>query len=263
VVFRKNTLFLCFQKLTKYVGNILSDRKSTEKGSKDMNVNSVSNVFGLIKQLTDTKRSTEPLVSKLGEKPPFEPSKLGIPLERSTPEAEGVPTALLLEFVKKLRADKTLDTHNLMILRHGRVILEAAFDDSDLSLWKQTFSACKSITALAVGFALQEGLFALDTKLSEVFPEEVNAFSKKAVTSATVRHLLTMTAVSLFGEADSLVSDNWIGGYMTSSSKGTLGEGFAYNSMNTYMLAAMICKTSGMLFNFSKLEFGLVKRYLF
>ncbi len=210
-----------------------------------MNISSVGNVFGLIKQLIDTKKSTEPLVQTVGTKPSFVP-KGGTLLERATPESCGVPSEVLLGLVKKLREDKSLDTHNLMVLRHGKVIMEAAFDDSSLPVWKQTYSACKSITALAVGFALQEGLFGVETKLSEIFSEEMSPFSKKSHKEITVEHLLTMTAGVTFGEADSLVSDNWIRGFMTSSVNGTPGGTFFYNSMNTYMLSAIIYRTSGM-----------------
>ncbi len=210
-----------------------------------MNVNSIGSVFGLIKQLIDTKRSTEPLIENVGGKPAFDPDKKGTFLERTTPEAQGVPSELILQLVKTLRFDKSIETHNLLILRHGKIIFEAAFDDGIPNIWRQTYSSCKSITAIAVGFALQEELFGLETKLVDIFPEETSAFSKKTHKDITVGHLLSMTATVSYGEADSLVSENWINGFMNASVKGVPGEAFSYNSMNSYMLSAIIKRTSG------------------
>lgn len=210
-----------------------------------MTVNSVGGVLGVLKRLTDTKSSTEPMAQHRGEKPRFEPIKNTSPLERSSPEEQGVPSSLLLDLVKRLREDPSVETHNLMILRHGRVILESAFDDGSLAVWKQTYSACKSITALAVGFALQEGLFTTETKLIDIFPEESGKMSKISHKDITVHHLLTMTSTVAFGEADTLISDGWIKDFMNASVKGRVGESFSYNSLNTYMLGAAVCRLSG------------------
>lgn len=45
------------------------------------------------------------------------------PLPRSTPEAEGIPTAAVADFIDA--ADQLEDVHSVMILRHGKVVAEA------------------------------------------------------------------------------------------------------------------------------------------
>ncbi len=218
--------------------------KINKEGIK-VNINSAGSVFSLFRSLTDTKSITGAPVEYATEKPPFDPHKKGTSLPRATPESQGVPSSLLLYFAKMLRTDKTIETHNVMVLRHGKIIFEASFDDGSIGLWKQTFSACKSIVSLAVGFAVDDGLLELDTLLCDIFPDEVSAVSKRALKEVTVRHLLTMTTSVSFSEADSVISESWIRGYMTSSPKEAVGEVFSYNSMNTYMLAAAVSKLSG------------------
>lgn len=210
-----------------------------------MNINSAGSVFSLFRSITDTKSITGAPVDFETVKPRFDPHKKGTLLPRATPESQGVPSSLLRKFAEKLRCDKTIETQNVMVLRHGKIIFEASFDDGNIGLWKQTFSSCKSIASLAVGFALEDGLFELDTKICDIFAEETTALSKRSHKDITVKHLLTMTSAVSFSEADSVISESWIKDYMTASVKGAPGAVFAYNSMNTYMLSAAVSKLSG------------------
>ena len=44
--------------------------------------------------------------------------------ERSTPEAEGVPSGALIALMDSLMALPKTDIHSVMVLRHGKVIAE-------------------------------------------------------------------------------------------------------------------------------------------
>lgn len=55
----------------------------------------------------------------------------------------------------------------------------------------------KALTGLAVLFAVQEELLSLDTRIAELFPEQVpevdSEVQKHRIEMLTIRHLMTMT----------------------------------------------------------------------
>ena len=57
---------------------------------------------------------------------------------------------------------------------------------------RNVYSAAKSFTSCAVGFAVQEGLISLNEKLIEAFPEDLPDLIDDNLKIATVRDLLTM-----------------------------------------------------------------------
>lgn len=210
-----------------------------------MNIGTIGELLGLFKQWTDLEKSTVPKVTEHVVKPKFVPQKDFVKLPLSTPEAEGVPSALLWELLDRLKNDRTLDMHSVIVIRHGKIILDAAFGCHSTVVWKQTFSACKSIVSLAVGYALSEGLLSLDEYVIDVFGEYANAVSRRSMKDITLENLLTMTSTVDFNEAESAVSGEWIRSFMTSATTGKAGETFNYNSLNTYMLAAAVVLRSG------------------
>ena len=108
-----------------------------------------------------------------------------------------------------------------------------------------TFSACKSITSLAVGMLIDEGKLSFDESVFDIFGDEINFIDRKKMSSITVRDLLTMRSSVVFNEAEALVSQNYLKGFFSSSTSGKVGETFNYNSLNTYVLSAIVLKRSG------------------
>src|SRR6478736_5124054 len=82
-------------------------------------------------------------------------AQTGISLPRSTPEAEGVSSAAILKFINASEASKN-ELHSFMILRHGKVIAEGWWDPYKSSLRHTLYSASKTFTSTAIGFAVSE-----------------------------------------------------------------------------------------------------------
>jgi CubicO group peptidase (beta-lactamase class C family) len=75
-------------------------------------------------------------------------------LPRSTPEAEGVDTALLNSFYHAITTLPDVDVHHLMVLRHGKVIGELHATPYRATDLHTLYSASKTVTGLAVGLAV-------------------------------------------------------------------------------------------------------------
>ena len=109
-----------------------------------------------------------------------------------------------------------------------------------------TNSTCKTITAIAVMFALSEGLLGVEDTVLSFFPEYETLLTSKYVKQMTVEHLLTMTSGSKCTEVTAVVEDDWVKAFLLTECQCEPGTQFIYNSMNTYMLSAILCKVTEM-----------------
>ncbi len=210
-----------------------------------MDVSSINNTISFYKGLLETNSVTKPVIKFKDIKADFFRSNICQPFERTTPEKQGVSSAKVLEFLKELREDSTLNMHNIMVLRNGKVIAEAAFESNDLSCWKMSFSACKSVVSIAIGILVDRNLLDINTPVLDFFPEYESPVLKAKMREITVKTLLTMSTGSTFNEFVCMTTDNWEKSFIKSAFSLKSGTSFNYNSMNTYMLSAIVTKVSG------------------
>ncbi len=165
-------------------------------------------------------------------------------LKRATPESQGVSSAFFAELIKKLGDNKDSNVHKIMFLRHGVVVAECAYGPYDMDMWHVSYSMCKSIVGMAIGILIHDGKLTLDEKLSDIFSTKMSPFGflRKNV---TVKHLLNMSSGVEFNEAGALSGNDWRKGFLEASFKFDPGTSFEYNSMNTYMLSAIITEKTG------------------
>ena len=166
-------------------------------------------------------------------------------LPRSIPEKEGVSSALIESFYHALSKSPHANPHSVMILRNGSVISEAYYKPYRADYPHMLYSMSKSVVSAAVGIAIAKGFFSIDHKLIDLFPESVTKFHDSRLNDLTVRHLLTMSSGIRFNELGSIISRDWVKGFMQSDFSFSPGEKFDYNSMNSYMLAAILVKKTG------------------
>lgn len=105
-----------------------------------------------------------------------------------------------------------------------------------------TNSTCKTITAIAVMFALSEDLLGLEDTVLSFFPEYETMLTSKYVKKMTVEHLLTMTSGTKCTEITAVVEEDWVKAFLLTDCHCEPGTQFIYNSMNTYMLSAILTK---------------------
>jgi CubicO group peptidase (beta-lactamase class C family) len=210
-----------------------------------MNLNVVNKVATQVFRFVDTKKPTEPIMETLVQKPEIPKGTGGTHLPRTTPESAGISSRMIREYVEAIKADKTQNMHNLTIIRGGRIVYECGFGGHDGSTPKMTFSACKSITSIAIGMLIDEGKLSLSESAASVFEDRVGIIDKLRMDSITVESLLTMRSGIVFNEAECFASANWVKSFFSSAVQGKPGETFNYNSLNTYILSAIVYKKTG------------------
>ena len=164
---------------------------------------------------------------------------------RATPESQGISSDLFAALLRELDTSKDTEMHHFMALRHGKVICECNFAPYPKGMWHITHSMCKSITGMAIGMLIEEEKLKLDENIYDIFPDHINAFSKIFRPVITVENLLTMTSSVTFNESGIVSGNDWLGSFLNASVNGKPGTEFQYNSLNTYVLSAIVTKRTG------------------
>lgn len=211
-----------------------------------MSISSANRSLQLVMRLLDGKTATEPILDFGPQKPEIPLPHRSTSLPRQTPEEQGIPSRHIAAFLQALSKDPTLRMHSVLVLRNGSVLCEAAFGAQLPELPRMTFSACKSITALAIGILMDDGLLDAEDRLVDLFPEDCGPVSRRLMKDLTVEHLLSMQTGNLFNEASSMTEANWTRGYFLSPSLTDPRGKFQYNSLNSYILAVLVTRLTGM-----------------
>ena len=164
-------------------------------------------------------------------------------LPRSTPEAEGVSSQAIVEFVEA--ADKNVNTFDsFMILRHGKVIAEGWWKPNSAEIPHILNSVSKSFTSTAIGLAIHEHKLKLDDPVLKFFPADAPPDPSDNLKAMTVRDLLMMA-----GGHD--VEPKAVGGgpsvkqFLNQPVPHRPGTYFLYNTMGSYVLSAIVTKVTG------------------
>ncbi|MEO6245497.1 MAG: serine hydrolase [Opitutaceae bacterium] len=168
-------------------------------------------------------------------------------LPRSTPEKQGVSSSALLGFVEEV--ERKIDAlHSVLIVRRGQVIAEGWWAPYAAEEPHQMFSLSKSFTSTAVGLAIEDGKFSTDDPVLKFFPDEAPEKPSANLKAMRVRDLLTMAtgqhSEDLQGfsyTTDESVVKRFLA-LPVAHKPGTL---FVYNTAATYMLSAIVQKTTG------------------
>lgn len=162
------------------------------------------------------------------------------------PENQGISSREISDFLEELNADETLNMHNIVIARNGKIVCEAYFGAYKSGIWKATFSACKSVVSIAIGMLIDEGKLKYNTRLDEIFPNEMKSLARLRVKAVTVYDLLTMKSgmISL-EETGAMNEESLFKAFINTPLANDPGKRFFYNSTNTYILSCIVKAVSG------------------
>ena len=165
--------------------------------------------------------------------------------KRSTPESVGIASRTILDFLDYTEHNG-IELHSLAVYRHGSVCAEGAFAPYHSNTPHLLYSATKSVVAIAIGFAVQEGFLRMDERITEVFAKEMGEYrcsSNPNMLEVTIEHLLTMSC----GQEKEIFpyQDNWIQAFLQQDTPRKPGTFFMYNTPGVNLLVAALRKKTG------------------
>jgi CubicO group peptidase (beta-lactamase class C family) len=168
-------------------------------------------------------------------------------LARGAPSASGVDADAVVSFLDEVEAGG-LELHSLMLHRRGHVVAEAWRWPYGADRPRIMHSLAKSLTACAVGLALEDGCFALEDKVVSFFPDALPSTVGDNLAAMTVEDLLTMRtghAAEVGGPLWRGIETSWVDEFFRIPVVHPPGGTFVYSSAASYMLAAIIWRTTG------------------
>src|SRR5512133_914260 len=165
-------------------------------------------------------------------------------LPRSTPEAEGVSSSGINDFLNAVDTGR-VELHSFMFIRHGKVIAEGWWNPYGPDKKHIMFSASKTFTATAVGLAVSENRLKITDKVMSFFPYSQPDSISDYMKELTVQNLLTMS-VGQDPEPRAMgTGGDWINVFLNSVPIHKPGTLFKYNNMATFMLSAIVQQVTG------------------
>lgn len=148
----------------------------------------------------------------------------------------------IYKFYKELEKNG-IENHALLIEQGGEILFEEYAFPYGADMPHTLFSVTKSIVATAVGFALEEGLFTLDSRILPFFPEYKHCESDEW-NNVSVRSLITMKSNKEFSFTQDMTGD-YVEIFMKAPFR-KKDRGFLYSNNDVHVAAALIQKLTGM-----------------
>ncbi len=161
-------------------------------------------------------------------------------LPRINPSAVGIDPYQVTLLYDSLLQSKLTETHHLIVTVDGKVVCEMHPQPYKAEYKHTLYSVSKTFTAVAVGLLVDDGLLSVNDELSKFYPEYASY-----IQGVTIQNLLTMRAGFKVDERIRKEKTDWIKHYLSRPLANKPGEKFAYDSMDTYMLSAVIQKITG------------------
>jgi CubicO group peptidase (beta-lactamase class C family) len=173
--------------------------------------------------------------------------------QTSTPEAQGMDSAALAGLIE-FGTSRSFDS--LLIVRHGRIVLDAYYAPYSADMPHAINSATKAVIGTLTAIAHKNGLLgSLGHRAIDFFGDRGLAEVDDRKNAITIQNLLDMTSgidwsEPLNGRPDSVIemrrSPDWIKFILDRPMSDAPGTIFNYNSGNSHLLSAILTKLTGM-----------------
>lgn len=190
----------------------------------------------------------------------------GQPSENENPRSVELPSISLEDagfnrdsinnLIDSIRTSSRKDFRGMVVIKDNHVVIEEYFN----TFWEISISdirsAGKSVTALLLGIAINEGLIDnLDQSVYSLFSEDKNPSINKDYKKISLRHLLDMSS-GLDADSDDsetfghvvnwMLKDDWKEYLLNVPLKSEPGKNWVYADMNALLIGLAIEEASGM-----------------
>lgn len=156
---------------------------------------------------------------------------------------EGVSPSYFFQYINTLT---NLNLHSLVIYKDNKLLSKvyiAPYNEHEKQI---LFSISKSVTAVAMMFALQDKLFTLDTTIYSLLKHKLQFEPANNIKRITIHHLLSMTYGFIDKEIqDFYLEDDWISEAFSLKLQTEPGTEFFYNNRCPFLCSAIIQELTG------------------
>jgi CubicO group peptidase (beta-lactamase class C family) len=170
----------------------------------------------------------------------------------STPDKEGMDLEVIKQVTPKISEDyENID--GIVVVRHGKLIVDEYFNGYDSEKPHKVFSITKSIVGALVGIAIEQGHLKSEDDSIKNYMGDYLTNKNPSLQNLTVKHVLTMTTGLDWVELGDMNSqgmkipytNDWIEFVLNQSMNFSPGTTFNYSSGNVMLLAPIIKNSTG------------------
>ena len=156
-----------------------------------------------------------------------------------------MPSDALLRMARRWEREGN-EPHGLVVIRHGQVVAEAAWQPWPRDGIRLVYSVSKTFLAIAAAFAEAEGLLGRDERLVDVFPEHAHAAGPRAA-RITVEHCLRMATGHHVDTLDGFVGqgEESVAVFLAAEPEEEPGSWFVYHNGASRVLALAVQRRTG------------------
>ena len=169
------------------------------------------------------------------------------PLPRRSLRATGVDAGVVHRFLDVLEADPEIEPHSVMLVHGGAVVAEGWWSPYSADRVHHLYSLSKTVTALAVGFAVAERRLTLDDRIVDHFPEFADEVGERS-RAIRIRDALAMATGhhrDMVVRAVSADPHEPVRGFLLHEPESAPGTWFTYNQPAIYAVAAALQRATG------------------
>ena len=162
-------------------------------------------------------------------------------MQFATPESVGISSEWIKEYIEKLEG-AGLATHDLIIMRHGKVVFEGYWAPFNKDFLHRMYSVTKSFVSLAIGFLEQDGLINLDDRVANYFPDETKNLTDDNFKKQTIRDMLMMATAKPTQSWFKAKTPDRVRFYFENDGEQSRPSGtiFQYDSTVSFVLGALV-----------------------
>jgi len=168
-------------------------------------------------------------------------------LKSATETQCGIPAGTSRKFITEM-SKRRVNLHSLMLIKDGKIFCEEYAKGYDADFKHRMYSVSKTYVSAAVGIAIDEGYFTLDSKVADYFTDKLNYNPHPYILNLTVRDCLMM-ATPFDNQPYDHNHNDWIEDFFKADCSHRGGSIFHYDTGATLVLDELIHRTTGLHFN--------------
>lgn len=170
-----------------------------------------------------------------------------IEFERISEKEAGLPEGSTENFIRAL-VSRGVNLHSVILMKDGRLLTEKYAPGFDENFRHRLYSVSKTFVSAAVGIAVGEGYFRLDSHVADFFADKCPGNLHPYLENLTVRDCLMMATPFECTPYDHTHED-WVWDFFNARPTHRGGTLFMYDTGASLVLDALVARVTGMNFN--------------
>lgn len=166
-------------------------------------------------------------------------------IERTAPTNVGIEPKQIMLMYDSLMNSELTEIHHVVVMVDGKIVSELHPQPFRAEHRHTLYSVSKTFTAVAVGLLVDDGLLSVDDALGKYYPEYMNDEIDPRLRDIKVKDILTMRSGFKTQGGMRNSQEHWVKYYLSRPLFADPGTRYSYDSIETYLLSAIVQKITG------------------